>query len=185
MGSSLQPSRRVPLAEPASVSKWAGWRVEDGQTNTVLFHLSVWPWSKVSSQRIADGLTTNRRILLLVFSFDTICLAVEQRTAADGLTTDRRILFFFLFDWICLADERLLTPSYDIPQTESISRKKPEKGAKGASGILSPQKIATSLHCYIATLLHRYIATLLHTSLHCYIATRLLHTSKSVQIHHP
>ncbi len=67
----------------------------------------------------------------------------------------------------------------------TLTRKKPEKGAKGASGILSPRKIATSLHCYIATLLHRYIATLLHTSLHCYIATRLLHTSKSVQIHHP
>jgi hypothetical protein len=38
-------------------------RVDDGQTNSVSFDLSVWPSSATPSQRTADGLTTDRRIL--------------------------------------------------------------------------------------------------------------------------
>ena len=40
-------------------------RVYDGQTNSVLFHLSAWPSSVVPSQRTTDGLT-DRRILFLL-----------------------------------------------------------------------------------------------------------------------
>jgi hypothetical protein len=41
----------------------ASGRDDDGQTNSVLFDLSVWPSSVVPSQRNADGMTTDRRIL--------------------------------------------------------------------------------------------------------------------------
>ena len=36
------------------------------ETNSVLFHLSVWPSSAVPSQRSADGVTTDRRILFFL-----------------------------------------------------------------------------------------------------------------------
>jgi hypothetical protein len=38
-------------------------RVDAGQTNSVLFHLSVWLSSVIPNQRTADGLTMDRRIL--------------------------------------------------------------------------------------------------------------------------
>ena len=38
-------------------------REDDGQTNSVLFDISVWPSSAVPSQRTADGKTTDRRIM--------------------------------------------------------------------------------------------------------------------------
>jgi hypothetical protein len=56
-------------------------RVDDGQTNSVSFDTICLAVERRSVPRTADGLTTDRRILLVLtnsVSFDTICLAVER-----------------------------------------------------------------------------------------------------------
>ena len=56
--------------------------VDDGQTNSVLFHLSVWPSTVVPSQRtrVDDGQINS------ISFVDTVCLADEHRseTADSG-----------------------------------------------------------------------------------------------------
>ncbi len=59
---------------------------DDGQTNSVLFHLSVWPSTAILSQRTAD-VTTDRRILFF-FTY----LSVERRSepAESGRVDDEQ-----------------------------------------------------------------------------------------------
>jgi hypothetical protein len=58
-------------------------RVDNGQTNYVLFHLSVWPSSAVPSQRTANGLTTVRRIMYFFHLSVWPSSAVLSQRAAD------------------------------------------------------------------------------------------------------
>ena len=67
-----------------------GQRTADGLTTDrrtlLVLTQSVWPSSAVPSQRNPDGETTDRRILL-VLSFDTSWLAVERRSEPAGERT--------------------------------------------------------------------------------------------------
>jgi hypothetical protein len=55
---------------------------------------SVWPSIAVPSQRITDGLTKARRNLFFLTESVWPSSAVPSQRTADGLTMDRRILFF-------------------------------------------------------------------------------------------
>jgi hypothetical protein len=94
-------------------------RVDDGQTNSVLFHLSVWPSSTGPSQRTADGLTTDSRILFF-FTYQSGRRA-EVRASALVVSPATKIPPF------CLSLDRRLSGHKNtaiLPLARSSSLKK-------------------------------------------------------------
>ena len=113
------PGRRAPFR----VSD--GGRVDVGQTNSVLFDLSVWP-SSAASQRTDDGFTTDRRILffLTYLSGRRSCAVPSQllRTA-DGFVGDgqtKSVLVLFDTVWLSSVVPSRQTAEVDDGQTNSV-----------------------------------------------------------------
>ena len=78
-------------------------QTDDGQTNSVLFHISVWPSSASPRQPTADGLTMDRRILYFLTELVWPPSAVSQRIKKSILTIEQSKLALYLYLSILVA----------------------------------------------------------------------------------